>query len=167
MSDSASVHGRGDTLARSDIPLGARRMFGLKDVFTSMNALSGVFGVYFVIKGHPLWGSYSFLAGYAADVFDGRPQSDEEAGERMRDRGVSPVEGGACGGEDVVRVHVGVVEAARVYFEVGTRIGDGGIGGFVVEADDGDDRARFGSAAGGEQIGGAEREDDEGGGGAS
>jgi CDP-diacylglycerol--serine O-phosphatidyltransferase len=46
-------------------------MFGLKDVFTSINALSGVLGVYFVIKGHPLWGSYSFLGGYAADCVDG------------------------------------------------------------------------------------------------
>ena len=54
-----------------EIPLGARRMFGLKDVFTAINALSGVLGVYFVIKGHPLWGSYSFLAGYAADCVDG------------------------------------------------------------------------------------------------
>jgi phosphatidylserine synthase len=54
-----------------EIPLGARRMFGLKDVFTSINALSGVLGVYFVIKGHPLWGSYSFLGGYAADCVDG------------------------------------------------------------------------------------------------
>jgi CDP-diacylglycerol--serine O-phosphatidyltransferase len=54
-----------------EIPRGARRMFGLKDVFTSLNALSGVVGIYFVIKGHPLWGSYSFLAGYAADCVDG------------------------------------------------------------------------------------------------
>jgi phosphatidylserine synthase len=46
-------------------------MFGLKDVFTSINALSGVLGMYFVIKGHPLWGSYSFLGGYAADCVDG------------------------------------------------------------------------------------------------
>jgi phosphatidylserine synthase len=46
-------------------------MFGLKDVFTSINALSGVFGVYFCIKGHPLWASYAFLVGYAADCVDG------------------------------------------------------------------------------------------------
>src|SRR4051794_15586855 len=54
-----------------EIPRGARRMFGLKDVFTSLNALSGVVGIYFCIKGHPLWASYSFLAGYAADCVDG------------------------------------------------------------------------------------------------
>jgi phosphatidylserine synthase len=46
-------------------------MFGLKDVFTSLNALSGVVGVFLCIKGHPLWASYSFLAGYAADCVDG------------------------------------------------------------------------------------------------
>ena len=46
-------------------------MFGLKDVFTSANALSGVVGIYLCIKGHPLWASYSFLAGYAADCVDG------------------------------------------------------------------------------------------------
>jgi phosphatidylserine synthase len=46
-------------------------MFGLKDVFTSANALSGVVGIYFCIKGRPLWASYSFLVGYVADVFDG------------------------------------------------------------------------------------------------
>ncbi|HEX4405485.1 MAG TPA: CDP-alcohol phosphatidyltransferase family protein [Polyangia bacterium] len=58
-------------------------MFGLKDVFTSMNALSGVFGVYFVIKGHPLWGSYSFLAGYAADVLDGLVARATKSGNRF------------------------------------------------------------------------------------
>ena len=58
-------------MSGGEVPLGARRMFGLKDVFTSINALSGVLGMYFVIKGHPLWGSYSFLAGYAADCVDG------------------------------------------------------------------------------------------------
>jgi len=58
-------------------------MFGLKDVFTSMNALSGVVGVYFCIKGHPLWASYSFLAGYAADVFDGLVARATRSGNRF------------------------------------------------------------------------------------
>lgn len=66
-----------------EIPLGARRMFGLKDVFTSINALSGVLGVYFVIKGHPLWGSYSFLAGYAADCVDGLVARATRGGNRF------------------------------------------------------------------------------------
>jgi CDP-diacylglycerol--serine O-phosphatidyltransferase len=58
-------------------------MFGLKDVFTSINALSGVLGVYFVIKGHPLWGSYSFLAGYAADCVDGLVARATRGGNRF------------------------------------------------------------------------------------
>lgn len=55
----------------SELPPGARRMFGLKDVFTTLNVLSGVVAVYFCVIGHPLWGAYAFLAGYTADVFDG------------------------------------------------------------------------------------------------
>jgi phosphatidylserine synthase len=57
--------------SESEIPLGARRMFGVKDLFTSMNALSGVVGIYYCIKGRPLAASYAFLAGYAADCVDG------------------------------------------------------------------------------------------------
>jgi phosphatidylserine synthase len=83
MSDPASEPARGETSSRADIPLGARRMFGLKDVFTSMNALSGVVGVYLCIKGHPLWASYSFLAGYAADVFDGLVARATRSGNRF------------------------------------------------------------------------------------
>jgi phosphatidylserine synthase len=69
--------------AGAEIPRGARRMFGLKDVFTSCNALSGVVGIYFCIKGHPLWGSYSFLAGYAADVLDGLVARATRSGNRF------------------------------------------------------------------------------------
>jgi phosphatidylserine synthase len=69
--------------AALDIPRGARRMFGLKDVLTSLNALSGVVGVYFCIKGHPLWGSYSFLAGYVADCFDGVVARATRSGNRF------------------------------------------------------------------------------------
>ena len=67
----------------AEIPLGARRMFGLKDVFTSCNALSGVVGIYLCIKGHPLWASYSFLAGYTADVFDGLVARATRSGNRF------------------------------------------------------------------------------------
>ncbi len=67
----------------AEIPRGARRMFGLKDVFTSLNALSGVVGIYFCIKGHPLWGSYSFLAGYAADCVDGLVARATRSGNRF------------------------------------------------------------------------------------
>jgi phosphatidylserine synthase len=58
-------------------------MFGLKDVFTSLNALSGVVGISLVIKGHPLWGSYSFLAGYAADCVDGLVARATRGGNRF------------------------------------------------------------------------------------
>jgi phosphatidylserine synthase len=73
----------GATDAGGEIPLGARRMFGLKDVFTSLNALSGVVGIYFCIKGHPLWASYSFLAGYAADCVDGLVARATRSGNRF------------------------------------------------------------------------------------
>jgi phosphatidylserine synthase len=69
--------------AGAEIPRGARHMFGLKDVFTSCNALSGVVGIYFCIKGHALWGSYSFLAGYAADVVDGLVARATRSGNRF------------------------------------------------------------------------------------
>jgi CDP-diacylglycerol--serine O-phosphatidyltransferase len=58
-------------------------MFGVKDVFTSMNALSGVVGIYLCIKGHPLWASYSFLAGYAADCVDGVVARATRSGNRF------------------------------------------------------------------------------------
>jgi phosphatidylserine synthase len=67
----------------ADIPRGARRMFGLKDVFTSVNALSGVVGIYLCIKGNPLWASYSFLVGYAADCVDGLVARATRSGNRF------------------------------------------------------------------------------------
>ncbi|HVU53046.1 MAG TPA: CDP-alcohol phosphatidyltransferase family protein [Polyangia bacterium] len=83
MQDAADRGVTGAGVSGGEIPLGARRMFGLKDVFTSINALSGVLGVYFVIKGHPLWGSYSFLAGYAADCVDGLVARATRGGNRF------------------------------------------------------------------------------------
>jgi phosphatidylserine synthase len=70
-------------MTEAGIPRGARRMFGLKDVFTSVNALSGVFGVYFCIKGLPLWASYAFLVGYAADCVDGLVARATKSGNRF------------------------------------------------------------------------------------
>src|SRR5258706_7052717 len=67
----------------ADIPRGARRMFGLKDVFTSVNALSGVVGIYLCIKGNPLGASYAFLAGYAADCVDGLVARATRSGNRF------------------------------------------------------------------------------------
>ena len=74
---------RADVDVEGEIPRGARHMFGLKDVFTSLNALSGVVGIYFCIKGRPLWASYSFLAGYAADCVDGLVARATKAGNRF------------------------------------------------------------------------------------
>jgi phosphatidylserine synthase len=71
------------TTTEGEIPLGARRMFGLKDVFTSVNALSGVVGIWFCIKGQPLAASYSFLAGYAADCVDGLVARATKSGNRF------------------------------------------------------------------------------------
>jgi phosphatidylserine synthase len=54
-----------------DIPRGARRMFGVKDLFTTVNVLSGVAAIYYCIHGRPLAASFSFLIGYAGDALDG------------------------------------------------------------------------------------------------
>lgn len=64
----APGHGRD---ALDALPRGARRMFGLKDVFTTVNVLSGVAAIYLCIHGRPVAASYAFLVGYAADCFDG------------------------------------------------------------------------------------------------
>ena len=52
------------------LPRGAQRMFGLKDVFTTVNVLSGVAAIYLCMHGQPLAASYAFLVGYAADCLD-------------------------------------------------------------------------------------------------
>lgn len=69
--------------AAEEIPRGARQMFGVKDLFTSLNALSGVFAIYFCFKGQPLWASFAFLAGYGADCFDGLVARLMRAGNRF------------------------------------------------------------------------------------
>src|SRR3954468_13623361 len=69
--------------ADSEIPRGARRMFGVKDLFTSLNVLSGVVAIYFCIHGRPLWASFAFLGGYAADVFDGLVARATRSGNRF------------------------------------------------------------------------------------
>jgi len=46
-------------------------MFGVKDLFTTVNVLSGVVAIYLCMHGQPLAASYAFLVGYAADCFDG------------------------------------------------------------------------------------------------
>jgi CDP-diacylglycerol---serine O-phosphatidyltransferase len=50
---------------------GARRMFGIKDLFTVVNALGGVVALVLCAEGRWLWASYAIMAGYAADMVDG------------------------------------------------------------------------------------------------
>jgi CDP-diacylglycerol--serine O-phosphatidyltransferase len=46
-------------------------MFGVKDVFTALNALGGVVALILCAEGQWLWASYAVMAGYAADLVDG------------------------------------------------------------------------------------------------
>jgi len=57
--------------ADADVHPGARRMFGVKDLFTAVNALAGVAALVFCADGNWLWASYAVMAGYAADLVDG------------------------------------------------------------------------------------------------
>jgi phosphatidylserine synthase len=46
--------------------------FGVKDLFTMVNLLGGVFGIYFAAIGNPAWAGYAILAGfYFGDALDG------------------------------------------------------------------------------------------------
>jgi phosphatidylserine synthase len=46
--------------------------FGVKDLFTMVNLLGGVLGIYFAFLGHPAWAGYAILAGYFfGDALDG------------------------------------------------------------------------------------------------
>jgi CDP-diacylglycerol--serine O-phosphatidyltransferase len=48
------------------------RTFGLKDVFTCINVLGGIFAIIFCIKGNPRYAAYAFLLGYLlGDALDG------------------------------------------------------------------------------------------------
>ena len=61
-----------EQLVDADVHPGARRMFGVKDLLTSLNALAGVVALVLCAEGRALWASYAIMAGYAADMFDGR-----------------------------------------------------------------------------------------------
>ncbi|HEY4186444.1 MAG TPA: CDP-alcohol phosphatidyltransferase family protein [Polyangia bacterium] len=54
------------------IPRGARRMFGVKDLVTSLNALGGVWALCCCIDGDRARAAYAVMLGYAADMFDGK-----------------------------------------------------------------------------------------------
>jgi len=47
-------------------------MFGVKDVLTAVNALAGVAALALCAEGRWLWACYAVMAGYVADLFDGR-----------------------------------------------------------------------------------------------
>jgi CDP-diacylglycerol--serine O-phosphatidyltransferase len=55
-----------------DVHPGARRMFGVKDLITALNAVAGVAALALCAEGRWLWASYAVMAGYAADMVDGR-----------------------------------------------------------------------------------------------
>ena len=55
----------------ADVHPGARRMFGVMDLFTAMNALAGVAALALCAEGNWLWACYAVIAGYAADMVDG------------------------------------------------------------------------------------------------
>jgi len=58
--------------AANDVHPGARRMFGVKDLLTSLNALAGVAALALCAEGRWLWACYAVMTGYAADMVDGR-----------------------------------------------------------------------------------------------
>jgi phosphatidylserine synthase len=58
-------------IAHADAHPGARRMFGVKDLFTTLNALAGVAALALCAEGNWLWACYAVMAGYAADMVDG------------------------------------------------------------------------------------------------
>jgi phosphatidylserine synthase len=46
--------------------------FGVKDLFTMINLLGGVMGIYYAALGNPIWAGYAILAGYFfGDALDG------------------------------------------------------------------------------------------------
>jgi phosphatidylserine synthase len=49
-----------------------RRMFGLKDVFTTLNCLSGAIAIILCVEGRPFAAGVSILLGWAADALDGQ-----------------------------------------------------------------------------------------------
>ena len=58
-------------IADADVHPGARRMFGIKDLFTAVNALAGVVALALCAEGNWLAACYAVVAGYAADMVDG------------------------------------------------------------------------------------------------
>ena len=74
----------------ADVHPGARRMVGVKDLFSALNALAGVVALALCADGRALPASYAVMAGYAADMVDGRiarAPRGEPLRRRVRHRG--------------------------------------------------------------------------------
>ena len=48
-----------------------RNLFGIKDLFTSLNVLGGAFGILLCVEGKPFYAGCAVLLGWIADIFDG------------------------------------------------------------------------------------------------
>lgn len=58
--------------------------FGVKDLFTLVNLLGGVMGIYFAALGNPVWAGYAILAGYFfGDALDGPVARATNTGNRF------------------------------------------------------------------------------------
>jgi CDP-diacylglycerol---serine O-phosphatidyltransferase len=58
--------------------------FGVKDLFTMVNLLGGVFGIYFAAIGNPAWAGYAIIAGYLfGDALDGPVARATKTGNRF------------------------------------------------------------------------------------
>jgi phosphatidylserine synthase len=58
--------------------------FGVKDLFTIVNLMGGVLGIYFAALGNPVWAGYAILAGYFfGDALDGPVARATHTGNRF------------------------------------------------------------------------------------
>ncbi len=52
-------------------PVKPRNLFGIKDLFTTVNVLGGAAAILLCIEGRPFWAGVAILIGWIADMFDG------------------------------------------------------------------------------------------------
>lgn len=53
-------------------PVRPERLFGIKDLFTTINALGGAVAIFLCIEGEPYWAGMAMLLGYLlGDTLDG------------------------------------------------------------------------------------------------
>jgi phosphatidylserine synthase len=48
-----------------------RNLFGVKDLFTTLNVLGGAVAILLCIEGYPFWAGVCIVLGWIADIFDG------------------------------------------------------------------------------------------------